>query len=159
MIDSDASIRTSYIGAVELIGIGLSCVAQFGDTGRIHSRNKVLAVQRQLDHRVGGEVEFESYPLFYKPFVQLKEETADAADVRTIRTNQIPGIQVGAVSVIAFSSSAIMLVGNAVEAELETRLKHIRQFAYAISATSAPEEEISELIVNAEVPGSEAEST
>ncbi|MCM3747265.1 spore germination protein GerPE [Paenibacillus pasadenensis] len=158
MIDSDASIRTAYIGSVELISIGLSSVVQFGDTGRIHSRTKVLAVQRQLDHRVGGEVEFDRYPLFYKPFAQLKE-SADAADVRTIRTNPTPGIQVGSVSVIAYSSAAVMLTGNAVEAELETRLKHFRQFAYALSATSASEEAISELIVNAEVPGSEAEST
>ncbi|MGN7455524.1 spore germination protein GerPE [Paenibacillus pasadenensis] len=154
MIDSDASIRTSYIGSAELISIGLSSVVQFGDTGSVNARVTGLAVQRQLDHRAGGEVDFAGYSLFVKPFNPIEEESLEEADVRTIRSNPCPAIQVGCVNVIAYSSASVLLGGNAVEVNLESRLKHFRQYAYAITASTEPTPAATELIESAEPAGS-----
>ncbi|QJC51752.1 spore germination protein GerPE [Paenibacillus albicereus] len=153
MIDSDASIRTSYIGSAELISIGLASVIQFGDTGSVNARVTGLAVQRQLDHRAGGEVDFAGYSLFVKPFNLVEEESAEAADVRTIRSNPCPAIQVGCVNVIAYSSASVLLGGNAVEVNLESRLKHFRQFAYALTASTEPTPEAAALIQSTETSG------
>ncbi|SDR90479.1 spore germination protein PE [Paenibacillaceae bacterium GAS479] len=154
MIDSDNSIRTSYIGSVEMITVGLSSVIHFGDTGTINAKSTGIAVQRQLDHRVGGEVDFSGYSLFNAPLNPLPEESLDEADVRTIRSNPVPAIQLGSLYVITYSSSSILLGGSAVEVNLESRLKHFRQYAYSLESTPTPNTEASEIIQNADTSGS-----
>ncbi|OXM16774.1 spore germination protein GerPE [Paenibacillus herberti] len=154
MIDSDTSIRTSYIGSVEMITVGLSSVIQFGDTGTINAKSTGIAVQRQLDHRVGGEVDFSGYSLFSMPFNPMPEESLDEADVRTIRSNPVPAIQLGSLYVITCSSSSILLGGSAVEVNLESRLKHFRQYAYSLQSTPTPSTDVSEIIQNADARGS-----
>ena len=146
MIKSDASIRTSYIGSVELISAGLSSVIQFGDTASIKAKSTGLAVQRQLDNRAGGDVEFSSYSLFSKPFNIIEEEDADAAHIQTTTVNPDPCIHVGSVKIIAYSSASIFLAGNAMETTLESRLKHFRQYAYALATSDIPNGQVSQTI-------------
>ncbi|WP_127506790.1 spore germination protein GerPE [Paenibacillus humicus] len=149
MIENDASIRTSYVGSFQLINTGLSSVIQFGDSASISAKSSGLAVQRQLDNRAGGEVDFASYDLFSTPFSLPQEESADAADIRTRTVNPNPSIMVGTVNIITCSSASVVLTGNAMDTLMESRLKHFRQYAYSLGSTSVPNPALSQAIETA----------
>ena len=156
MIVSDDSIRTSYIGSFQLISAALSAVVNIGDAAAVNARSTGLAVQRQLDHRAGGEVDYAGYTLFTKPFNIVEEESPDAADIRTRTVNPNPCIAVGTVNVIACSSASVLVAGNVMNAMMESRIKHIRQFAYSVSSSSDPDPALSETIQSSVSENSEA---
>jgi hypothetical protein len=156
MIVSDDSIRTSYIGSFQMISAALSAVVNIGDAAEVNARSIGLAVQRQLDNRAGGEVDFAGYTLFTKSFHTVEEESPDAADIRTRTVNPNPCIAVGTVNIIAGSSASVLVAGNVMNAHMESRLKHFRQFAYSVSSSSGSNPALKETIQSAVSENSEA---
>ncbi|MGU3470444.1 spore germination protein GerPE [Paenibacillus sp. D51F] len=157
MIVSDESVRTSYIGSFQLISVGLATVVHFGDAASINARSTGLAVQRQLDNRAGGEVDYDGYTLFQKPFNIVEEESPDAADIVTRTVNPSPSINIGTINIIASSGASVIVAGNAMDALMESRLKHIRQYAYSLGSSTVPDPALSEAIQTAKSENSSAD--
>ncbi len=149
MIVSDESVRTSYIGSFQLISVGLATVVNFGDVASINARSTGLAVQRQLDNRAGGEVDYAGYSLFQKPFNIVEEESPDAADIVTRTVNPNPSINIGTINIIASSGASVIVAGNAMDALMESRLKHFRQYAYSLGSSNVPDPALSQAIQTA----------
>lgn len=126
---STYAVRTSSVGFLRVISIAQAGVFQVGDRANTNSKLRAIAVQRQEDHMKSGEAFFESYEIFNRPLPVLHDpEFDDGNGIQLSRTNCSPNITVGYLQVIAAGSAASILIGNGVNLQAESRIKHIRQF-------------------------------
>ncbi|MFX3633634.1 MAG: spore germination protein GerPE [Candidatus Pristimantibacillus sp.] len=129
---ADYPIRTAEIGRVSIIDVSLSAIIQFGDRGEFTPLLRALAVQRQEDHLVAGNVYFESYSIFNRPLPELIDPAAEGDEAITItRTNHSPSICVGQIKITAVGAASSMQAGNTMCTIAEARIKHIRQYKHS----------------------------
>lgn len=122
-------IRTAKIGAIVIISASQAAAIQMGDRGATNAKLRALALQRQEDHLTSGDVFFESYRIFDRPFSVLTDSEFDNGEVVHInRINALPYITVGYIRVIATGSAASIQAGNGMRYTGESRIKHIRQY-------------------------------
>ncbi len=127
---SDAAYpyRTSQVGALCIISAASSAAIQIGDRGETRATLRALAVQRKEDHTEAGNVYFESYSIFSKPYAILVDPTADEEDMPAAFSHAEPCIRVGYIRIIAAGSAASVQLGNSRLVGGDSRIKHIRQF-------------------------------
>ena len=125
--------RTAHLGSLSIVNVSLSGMVQLGDHDTYTPRVRAIAVQRQVDHTVGGEAEFAAYPIFWRPFPLL------APPEICMTKKQWDGqIHVGSISVIGVGSSSLLQAGNGCCMQAESRIKHIRQFQTPINTPPGP---------------------
>ncbi|WP_020616829.1 spore germination protein GerPE [Paenibacillus daejeonensis] len=125
--------RTAHLGSLSIVNVSLSAVVQLGDHGNYTPRVRAIAVQRQVDHTLGGEAEFAAYPIFWRPFPNLS-----APAVCLTKEQVCERIHVGSISVIGVGSSSLLQAGNGSCMQAESRIKHIRQFQAPLQAPAGP---------------------
>jgi len=128
MNQNDYPIRTSELERLQVISVSESSIIQVGDRSEVYARMRTIAVQREQDHTVGGEAQFNSYPIFYRPW-PVHSQLYEPLPVQVTTRNLAPCIQVCSVDILATSSAALILIGNGRVSRAESRIKHIRQFA------------------------------
>lgn len=116
-------IRTSKVNSVNVLSLGSSSTLQIGDSEEIHSITHALAVQRQKELFFGNEGNMDTYSVFHRLYPL--SETVQPVHVQ--RTSLQPTIKVDSLHVLAFSSSAILHIGNTHQISTDTRIKHIRE--------------------------------
>lgn len=122
-------IRTAVIGFVYIISAASGSAVQFGDRGETFGRLRALAVQRAEDHRTAGNVYFESYDLFRRPYPVLNDEAFDSGNAVSLkRENPCQRLSVGCIRVIAAGSASSIQAGNNMRLIGDSRIKHIRQY-------------------------------
>ncbi|CAM3961964.1 spore germination protein GerPE [Paenibacillus alkaliterrae] len=127
--DLNFPIRTANVGAICIISAAKSASVQLGDRGETKAKLRAIALQRQEDHTTAGDVFFESYPIFYRPFPVLNDPVDDnGAVIQLDRVNGSPNITVGCIRVTAAGSAASILAGNGMHLTADSRIKHIRQY-------------------------------
>jgi spore germination protein PE len=123
------AVRTSRVGSVRLISASTGSFIHFGDSAELNARLKALAVQREADHLIAGEVFFESYAIFTRKLPNLLDSDPLQAEVTMSVQNKEPVICVGCLDVTVASSASVVHIGNGKLVRNESRVKHIRQFA------------------------------
>lgn len=129
-------MRTSVVGSFKALAVIFDSVVHIGDTRYIQAKTDAFALQRQIAEFAGDEFPLEQFPLFRRPIPHL----SPAENLRMIKRDTVPAITVGAVKINAMSTSAIAQIGSNVCIDLESRIKHIRQFTprQAGAAVAAP---------------------
>ncbi|MFC0211611.1 spore germination protein GerPE [Paenibacillus chartarius] len=117
-------MRTSVIGSVEVLTVLFGGIVHLGDTRYIQANTKIFALQRQQADFEANEYPLEEFGIFRRPIPQL----SPAEDVTMVKRDTVPVISVGAVRIVSVSTDAIFQAGSSVCVDLETRIKHIRQF-------------------------------
>jgi spore germination protein PE len=130
-------VRTATVGFLRIISVAQAGIVQLGDRAETKAKLRALAVQRKEDHLTAGEVYFEAYEIFSRPLpILIDSEFDNAQGIELFRTNCAPNITVGYIQVIASGSAASIQIGNGVNLNAESRIKHIRQFPNQNSAPS-----------------------
>ncbi|MCR2803149.1 spore germination protein GerPE [Paenibacillus soyae] len=121
--------RTSQVGVLCIISAASAAAVQLGDRGETRAKLRALAVQRQEDHTESGNVYFESYPLFRRPYPVLRDPVAESgALIETRFENAEPCIRVGCIRIIAAGNASSVQIGNGKLVSGDSRIKHIRQY-------------------------------
>jgi spore germination protein PE len=108
--------------------ISTSATLIVGDSVKITARSRALAVQRQVAVFFKKDGEFEDYPLFTKEIPQpIINERVNMSIVQ-----ESPYIKVGHVKVLGVASASAMQIGSTRFIDLESRLKHFRQFITSV---------------------------
>jgi spore germination protein PE len=116
--------RTSVVNHVKVTSISTSSTLIVGDSVKITSRTRALAVQRQVAVFFANEGEFEDYPLFTKEIPQ--PSISERLNMSIVQES--PFIKVNSIYVIGVAASSTMQIGSTRIIDLESRLKHFRQF-------------------------------
>jgi spore germination protein PE len=116
--------RVSVIGDIKVLAILFESILQIGDNVSIDSKIRLIAVQREVPAFKGDEMPFERFRVFQRPIPQLPA----AEDLRMWKTDSVPEIVVGRIKVLSISSSGIVQAGSNRFINLESRIKHFRQF-------------------------------
>lgn len=117
--------RTSIVQFFHGETVILSSVVQIGDSQKIASRTRALAVQRQYELFFGNEGEH-SFPIFTKPIPKFQ---SDSRNISLQTLHQSPVISVRSIRVISVSSAGVVHIGSTSTVDAESRIKNIRQLA------------------------------
>ncbi|WP_052487712.1 spore germination protein GerPE [Gordoniibacillus kamchatkensis] len=117
-------MRTSVVGSLKVLAVIFQAVIHVGDTRYIQAKTNAFALQRQIADFEKDEFPLEQFPMFRRPIPRL----SPAENVRMVKRDTVPFITVGAVKINAASTSAVVQIGSNVCIDLESRIKHIRQF-------------------------------
>jgi spore germination protein PE len=117
--------RISVVNQVKVESVSTSSTLIIGDSAKITSRTRILAVQRQIAVFFEHEGEFEDYPLFSKaiPKPNLPRERVNMNVIQ-----ESPFIKVNRIKVFGVAGSSIMQIGSTCIFDLEARIKNFRQF-------------------------------
>ncbi|ALF09747.1 spore germination protein GerPE [Parageobacillus thermoglucosidasius] len=124
--------RTSIVQFFHGEAILFSSVLQIGDSQKITSRARVLAVQRQYELFFGNEGE-SIFPVFTKTIPKLQSGRRNIS-LQTLQ--QSPVISVRSIRILAVSTAGVVHIGSTSTVDAEARIKHIRQLAPNASASS-----------------------
>ncbi|BDG42283.1 putative spore germination protein GerPE [Parageobacillus caldoxylosilyticus] len=124
--------RTSIVQLFHGETVLFSSVLQIGDSQKINSRARVLAVQRQYELFFGNEGE-NIFPVFTKPIPKIQ---SDRRNISLQTLHQSPVISVRSIRVMAVSTAGVVHIGSTSTVDAEARIKHIRQLAPNSSAPS-----------------------
>jgi spore germination protein PE len=116
--------RVSKVDYLKVNSVGSASFLQIGDSNLIHSVTRALAVQRQKELFFGNEGDFRLFPIFNR----LIPLTPILAPITMHPTPFSPPIKVGRIDIIAVASASIVHIGSSEHIQIETRIKHIRQF-------------------------------
>ncbi|WLR51518.1 spore germination protein GerPE [Bacillus tianshenii] len=117
--------RTSRVDHIDLNILSFASVFEIGDSERISTSVRVLAVQRQFQVFFGNEGNFNKYPLFQVP---LPKPVVNERITMT-RQNLNNEIYVKNIDILGISTSSILHIGSTKSINNEARVKHIRQLA------------------------------
>ncbi|WP_053361838.1 spore germination protein GerPE [Bacillus sp. FJAT-27251] len=115
--------RTTVVDELEIKAVIFSSVLQIGDSQRIQSSARALAVQRQAEIFFGNEGDLAPYGIFSEP-IPLPSITEQ---VQMYQHNINPCIKVGKIDILGVSTAAVVHLGNTCHVTMEARIKHIRQ--------------------------------
>jgi spore germination protein PE len=127
-------IRTSIVNHVIITSVTSASTLIFGDAVKITARNRALAVQRQVAKFFENEGEFEDFDLFTQPIPQPDRD--GLVNMRVI--NESPFIEVNSVDVIGVAQASTLQIGSTMIFDLESRIKHFRQFVSNERKTLTP---------------------
>lgn len=116
--------RTSIVAHVIVSSVTSASTLIIGDTAKVTSHNRAFAVQRQVAKFFADEAEFEDFPFFSKYIPQPSINGRINMKVM----NESPYIRVNSVDIIGVAEASTMQVGSTRSFELESRIKHFRQF-------------------------------
>jgi spore germination protein PE len=116
--------RTSVVGEIKTVAIVESSIMQIGDARYIQARSTIFAVQRERPEFDVNELPLSQFPFFRRPIPQLSPHE----NVRMMKRDAVPFINVGAVKILSVSTDSILQVGSNVCMELEAKIKHMRHF-------------------------------
>ncbi|UVI33292.1 spore germination protein GerPE [Paenibacillus spongiae] len=114
--------RISSVGHIRITDIGITTVAEIGDSERIMPANYVIAVQRERAIFFQNEFSFLDWEIFFRPIVQPVVNE----NIKMTTINESPVIGVRNIDLFSVSSSAVFHIGSSDSLKAETRIKHIR---------------------------------
>lgn len=115
--------RTSHVQSINVDIVSFASIIQVGDSSKINSHSRALAVQREFELFYGNEGNYSNYQVFSEP-IPLSPINENVA---FISHNLNPIIKIDKVSITGISSSSILHIGNSQNVSLEARVMHIRQ--------------------------------
>jgi len=118
--------RTSVVDTLRLDALAAASSLVVGDLERFDARSRALAVQRQVPVFLENEGDLRAFPLFSRPIPLPGPEPEER--VRLTSANVSPCISAGNIRVLSAVASSLVQVGSVTRVELESRVKHIRQF-------------------------------
>jgi spore germination protein PE len=120
--------RTSIVKNLKVLSVTSSSNLLVGDSFKLIARSRAIAVQRQIAVFFANEGEFEDYPLFTK---EIPQPNIDE-QVNMSVVHESPYIKVRNIKVIGVASSSTLQIGSTRFIDLESRLKHFRQFVTSV---------------------------
>lgn len=115
--------RTSHVQSIHVDIVSFASIIQVGDSSKIYSFSRALAVQRESEIFFGNEGNYNVYPIFSEPIpLPVIDE-----DVNYIQHHLNPLIKVNKIMIAGISSSSSLHVGSSQNVSLETRIEHVRQ--------------------------------
>jgi len=116
--------RTSVVNQIKLQSVSTASQFMVGDSAAINAHTQALAVQRQVAVFFKNEADFAHYPLFTK---SIPKPIVDE-QIQMIVDQQSPYIKVNSIHVIGVAQASAMQIGSTQHINLESRIKHFRQF-------------------------------
>lgn len=118
-----SNIRTSCVDSIRINAISNSGVCIVGDAFQLAPQSKIFAVARQWPIFNGQEGDLSQYPLFQRPI-----PLPAISEPVTMNIHHHSPINIGRVTVLGVTASAIVQIGSSQEIDMESRIKHIRHF-------------------------------
>ncbi|PPA72372.1 spore germination protein GerPE [Jeotgalibacillus proteolyticus] len=112
---------SSRIGNLHITTTASNAVIQIGDTCRVDSNARVIAVQRQREFFYGEEAPFSNYEIFSTPPAPPRHLLDHCLCQPSINT-------VGSLRLVGLANSSVLHVGNSEHIRMVSRVKHIRHF-------------------------------
>ncbi|MCR8641199.1 spore germination protein GerPE [Paenibacillus sp. N1-5-1-14] len=123
--------RTSRVINILIDGVSEASTFICGDSGRIKSRSRALALQREVSIFYEDEGDFADYPVFSREIPSFDPcENEVSMEIH----NPCHFIKVNCVKVLAVSAASTFQVGSNLELDLVCKRKHIRNFVTDIPA-------------------------
>jgi spore germination protein PE len=116
--------RTSIVDEIELNSLISSSVLQTGDTERVHSFSAALAIQRENAIYGAFNLSLSKYSIFSS---EIETPTCPPVKVKTT-FHARPIIHVGKIDILGISSASILHIGSAKSLNMQSRVKHVRNF-------------------------------
>jgi spore germination protein PE len=116
--------RTSIVNDVAIKSVEISGCFQVGDTEKIQSYSAVLALQRESAVYGRFDLDMKNYEIFSKEIsiplcpIRIQKKTFNAD----------PFIVAGEIDITGVSASSVLHIGSVQEVNLQTRVKHIRNY-------------------------------
>ncbi|WP_164744287.1 spore germination protein GerPE [Paenibacillus xylaniclasticus] len=124
----ETNLRTSEVQGICVNTVAQAGILQIGDRSESISVLRAIALQRKEDHPYAGDVFFESYLIFDRPFPAFIDANDDDSIVVTHRWNACPIISVGCIRITSAGAAAQVVIGTGRTHRSESRIKHIRQY-------------------------------
>ncbi|MCK6255701.1 spore germination protein GerPE [Fictibacillus sp. KIGAM418] len=119
--------RTSEVKHINIRSILFSSIVNIGDTDQFAAFSQALAIQKYeptYDSALSGIINFPNYQAFTIP----RPRVTPPKEVTMESYNDPAYIRVGVIDILGISAAAMLHVGGIQNIDLESRVKHIRDY-------------------------------
>ncbi|MCQ6267466.1 spore germination protein GerPE [Fictibacillus sp. WQ 8-8] len=119
--------RTSEVNHIHIRSMLFSSIVNIGDTDQFAAFSQALAIQKYeptFDLALSGLINFPNYQAFTIP----RPRPTPPKEVTMESYNDPAYIRVGVIDILGISTAAMLHIGGIQNIDLESRVKHIRDY-------------------------------